>query len=916
MVIRSKQKLLVFALGLSSGISYAQTEENADIEEEIVETSSIVAEDDGAPEKINVVGSRIKRIDIESSSPVQIIDREQIEASGVVSLGELFRRNAGTSPTGNFAGTSGFVSSGASTIDLLGLGASRTLVLLNGKRLPVTAGLNAVNVDNIPVALIQSVEILSGGASAIYGADAVGGVVNIQLRKELDGSEIAAFSTFPSQPGGEELEVSLSNGGQITDSINYIGSIGFRTRRPLDKRNRDLLYNEPGKEYTVTNPPAGTWSYRPISQTDSGFDIGDWTPSANCPNGNQIATVPSEPNNRYCAGLREEVENELIPEKDEIFGTLGLNWDIGPTMTASLLYNYHRSENTVNDGPFIVYSQNPISRSPMILSREQAINTGVVGADATEDFFQVYAPVPEQPFRQYINTNTTESAIASLDGDFGTSGWSYNSTLSWATARAERRGEGIFSRNAVGDLFTNPETSLGQDPAYNPLDPNRDTAAFLDTFETLESYSLNKTITGDFFASTELMQLPGGPLGFGIGTGFMVEDFKQVPDARDVIDDETQAPVYTGTFADRGEGDRTVGSAFSEAYLPVHKDVLVEAALRYDNFSDFGNALNYGLGVKWEVLEGLALRTRTATSFRAPPLTFLHQLGGGGYRTINDDRYCDREREQNRVCNPDTPARQVYVDSPGNEDLDPEEGVNFISGLIYEPMQGLVFMGDYFDVTLEKTFQTDDVQEIADRWYRESGDNTTGGTVSGNPVGVDEDGIITTIGTPVRNLGRTEVHAAQLRAEYNTQLGDFRLGLQSLYFRMISYKVQENQDTDIRQVKGFFGIPEWRHNHNFTLGYDIHTLNLRALVIGGQSQDPLTANPRTLGTSVPEHKEYDLSYVARMPWNGTLQVGVNNILNDIGGVTNANAIGSENIVTTSLYSPIGRSFFARITQRF
>ena len=228
MNIYKRQKLFVVAISLIAGSISAQTE---------TEEAQPSIVDDSKVEKIKVVGSRIKRIDIETSAPVQIIDREQIEASGVVSLGELIRKNAGASPSGNFSGSSNFVASGSSTVNLLGLGASRTLVLLNGKRLPVTAGLDAVNVDNIPIALIETVEILSGGASDVYGADAVGGVINIKLKKDLEGSEVAVFSTFPAKPGGEELEIAVSNGGGGSQTR-------FLTFFPAGFEHEDLLINE------------------------------------------------------------------------------------------------------------------------------------------------------------------------------------------------------------------------------------------------------------------------------------------------------------------------------------------------------------------------------------------------------------------------------------------------------------------------------------------------------------------------------------------------------------------------------------------------------------------------------------------------------------------------------------------------
>ncbi|NRA66888.1 MAG: hypothetical protein HRU19_20535 [Pseudobacteriovorax sp.] len=289
----------------------------------------------------------------------------------------------------------------------------------------------------------------------------------------------------------------------------------------------------------MTNPPSGTWSYRPITQTEDGFDIGDWTPSTTCPEGNRVATVPSQPNNVYCAGLRKEVEDELVPKKEEKFFTFGLDWEVSPTTVASFLYNYHDSVNTTNFGYFNPLTENPLTNDSLIVSRAKAIELGIVDETATEDYFQLFAESPEQPLRKFINTNTSQSAIASLDGDLGESDWSYSSSLSWASARAERKGENIFNRNAQANLITNPDTPLGEDPLYIPIDPNRDIAGFLNTYTDLERHSLNTTLAADFFASTEFGELPGGPIGFGIGAAVSKEDFEQVPDSRDVIDRET-----------------------------------------------------------------------------------------------------------------------------------------------------------------------------------------------------------------------------------------------------------------------------------------------------------------------------------------------------------------------------------------
>ncbi len=298
------------------------------------ETSVDVLEIEKEPEieKIQVTGSRIKRIEIEGSTPLTIIDREDIESRGVISVGDLFRKSALASPIGNFSGSSGYIASGSSTIDLLGLGGDRTLVLLNGKRLPAMAGggVNAVNVDNIPVGLIERIEILTGGASAIYGADAVGGVVNIVMRKSISGSEVSAFRSITQEGGNDETEINGSFGTELFSDFHIAVTAGYRSRSRLYGNNREISFGESPRDYTSTNPPEGTYSFRPYGIADDGklTALGSWTPSENCPVANQVATVPDAPDNVYCAGRRAGIPDENVPRKQEFHGALFFDYSM------------------------------------------------------------------------------------------------------------------------------------------------------------------------------------------------------------------------------------------------------------------------------------------------------------------------------------------------------------------------------------------------------------------------------------------------------------------------------------------------------------------------------------------------------------------------------------------------------------
>ncbi|MCX6128380.1 MAG: TonB-dependent receptor, partial [Proteobacteria bacterium] len=132
----------------------------------------------------------------------------------------------------------------------------------------------------------------------------------------------------------------------------------------------------------------------------------------------------------------------------------------------------------------------------------------------------------------------------------------------------------------------------------------------------------------------------------------------------------------------------------------------------------------------------------------------------------------------------------------------------------------------------------------------------------------------------------------------------------------MSYKVQEVQDSPIRQQVGYFGVPKWRWNNRINVNFGDHDMTLSSRTIAGQSQDPTTADADSLNSKVGPYTEYDAVYSTDLPWNGSIQLGVNDIFDTIGGKEDGNSLRSENVASSSIYSYVGRSYFARLTQKF
>jgi outer membrane receptor protein involved in Fe transport len=871
---------------------------------------------DKKEERVEVVGSRLKRVDVETAAPVVVVEKEQIEKSGAASVGDYFRKSASTSPTGNFSGGSRYVSSGAATIDLLGIGAARTLVLLNGRRIPTLPGLGSVNVDNIPTGVIERIEVLAGGASAIYGADAVGGVVNIITKKEFLGSEVSLFANVPQGAGGTERSASATTGLSIGEDTNLILSLGGRQRDPIDKRKRDLSFaNDPAFLYTNGAAPVGTYSYRPLTVEGEKVVRGAMRASENCPAEYRQTISPSTPNDYYCTGLRSDLPQELTPTKEEFFGSVILNSALNSNWSMNGILTYSDSKNTSNSGRANYTSADPVTNAPVILTADKARSLGLA-LDADTDFVQLYAPVAESVDRLQVNHYKNSVAAAKVEGEV-LDGWRLQSGLSYTSSQVERTGKKYRNSEALHNLYFN-DSSLGlvkgADPQFIPIDPARNSADFGTIFADLKAEEFSDNTTWDAFIDRQLFELPGGPLAFSIGVQVSQETFKQTPDVRDIGVNSANLALYSGTYSNRGEGSRTSRAVATEFAAPVTKFMDLEGALRFDNFSDFGDAVNYGLGTKVKVVPGVALRGRYATSFKAPNLDYLHQEGGGGYISLIDEKWCQVEKDNGRPCS--TPVHQIYIDSVGNKDLDPEQGTNYSAGIILEPFEGLTLISDYHAINLKKTFGSDDLQSIVEAWYAENEDNKQGGKVFGaNDVRVNADGVITSLGVPTRNMGRTEVRALMSEANYQTAVGRFRFNVGTEYARTLSRKEADNEETPLRQKVGFIGFPRWRWNNQIGAGFDDSSLTLYGRTIARMTTDPELASQYSRDAKVSPYTEFDAAFATSIGNTG-LQLGVNNVLNTIGGIYDGNASRTEDVASQSLYSYVGRSYFARVTQSF
>ena len=878
-------------------------------------------------ERIEVTGSRIKRVDAEGAAPVTVLSRESIERSGATNVADLLKKS-NVSPTGNDQNEGLSTRSGAASVDLLGIGANRTLVLLDGKRLPVESSLGAANVANIPVSVIERIEILSGGASAIYGTDAVGGVINIITKKDFHGIETSASVSVPQHGGGESLEINAIGGGQINDDTSAFLYGGYKqTREVLRKNRKGYKISDAEHTNTATLAPPGTFSYRPIDNFGTADQTpGDYMPSANCPTDRQVATVPDEPQNVYCSGPRSETSSWLTPRSNEKYLVARGDHEFSADTKLSGFFLYDTKSSFFDLGNYLVGTSDPFNSQGVFLSQARAEELGITGIQPGQ-VVELEANTIEMPHRESINKDSVIGTTAQLETKWNE--WSIVSGASHFLTQNKRSFNNILNKQKEIELL-HPRANL-LDPAFIPIDPNRNSALLDGIHDNLMSKEVTTASTFEVTGSHEITTLPGGKMQGLVGIAVSSETYKQTPDKRDqVFYTDTAdglppaadgsnvtgiAPLYEGTSSTAGQGNRTVTSLFTEIVAPVLQNLEFETALRYDVYSDFGNTLNYGAGVKYKALPNLLLRGNAASSFRAPVLNMMHATGGGGYISVVDDRYCQREKDRGNPCELGSESNQLFIDVPGNPDLKEEKGKSYTFGLVYEPMPGLSLMTDYFAVHLQGTQNTDVVQDVLDRFYRNEG-------IGKNKVFSDSDGVATNLATPYQNIGTLMVNAIDARLNYSQKLGSDTLAFDSDYFTYISYRKKDFLDDPTRQLVGYKGLPKWRLNNSASYVFNAaQTVTLNALTIAKQQTDPKDYRPGQRYANVDQYTEYDLSYALELPTNGNLLVGVNDVFDTYGGKdSSGNPRGDQyegmSNGLTSLYGMMGRTYFAKMTQRF
>ena len=812
--------------------------------------------------RVEITGSNIRRAQAETASSVQTLNRADIEKSGRTTVAELLQTlavdNQGSVPTSFGAG----FAQGASGISLRGLGSASTLVLLNGRRIApygladdgqkVFADLNI-----IPTEAVERVEILKDGASAIYGSDAIAGVVNVILRKDYQGTTVRGSYGKTGDWDGRDSRFAITHGfGNLdTDRYNALFSFEYGGRREVynrDRSDREQVGRSDLRQYgfsaqealggtgaitgnnaagsavngNVRNP--GTLDYYNRGNL-AGAGFTRTFPGAACGN---FTNHPQGDPGGGCLIDAAQQYGQIRPRQNSynLFsrGTVQLNQQFQAYAEGSYYWSESQSTTTPSTvSTSVGYPGGPISNAGAALGAGHPDNPYFGTAARLR-----YLAFDVGPRGSNINSKFGRAVL----GIKGTAyDWDIDSALLFSMNRVKNTRTGFLQRNVTFALLNPTPANVAAasiNPAYAALPPGtlwrigenaglNSPAVYAALSPTIGGDAETRITQIDMRASRELAQvtLPGGPLAVAVGGEFRHERTQLAPTAGT----ETGNIIGLGYSAYRGKRDVT--GLYGEVLAPVLPQVEVSGALRFDHYSDVGNSYTPKVGVKWTPLRQLALRGTYARGFRAPSAAENGVGGLAAFSTATDPLRCALGVAA--ACNP---ANVSIITSP-NPGLSPERSQNVSVGAIWDPLPRTNISLDYWQIKRKNEINQEQT-DAAIAAGQVARDPSTATTIPGDPGG------ITAVLARYVNSAQTKVRGIDLDARTSFNLGTGRgtLGMDVKWTHLFKW-VRTEQDGTARDFAGThgncdvtncIGTPDDRVNLNAT--WDLAPMRLSATV--------------------------------------------------------------------------------------
>jgi iron complex outermembrane recepter protein len=908
-------------------------------------------------DRIEVTGSRIKRIDVETSQPILTLNREEIQAQGLTSVGDVIQNITANGSTLNSTFNNG--GNGETRVSLRNLGSDRTLVLVNGRRWVGGTGLGgAVDLNTIPTAAVERIEVLKDGASSIYGSDAIAGVVNIILRQNFDGAEANAYYGQFTKGDGTRQAYDFTV-GSTGERWNAMLGVGYVKEEPVMAGDREI---------SAVPVFGSTLNFGGSSTSPDGrFCIFDATGGCSAPGGeyglfNVNKSVPAG----YTL-YRGTVDNYnfaplnylLTPqERKSIFASAGLDITDDIRFKVTTTYNERQSEQLLAAMPVVLIPIFGIG-APAFATGDTVISRNSLYNPYGRDVDWVQRRITETGGRSFKQDVDTYAFNGAFEGSFNvgerffdweagyffgeneqndtTDGLAVLSKLKNALGPSEiRNGVPVCVDAPGGTVIPGcvPTNFLGgaNNGSLTPAMLNYITFQAHDNFG-YEQQSYYASIGGDLFDIGS-----AGPLAFSFGLEHRKESGFDQPDAL-INSGDTTGNARTAT-----SGGYSLDEAYLELAIPVLKDVpgarLLDfsVATRYSDYSNFGDTLNSKFGFRWKPIDDLMIRGNYAEGFRAPSIAELFQGVSDSFPNISDPcsttNFAGLGAAGQARCRADgVPAggytqlnTQIRISTGGNPNLQPETAISKTLGFVYNPswLPGFDMSIDWWNIRLEDTITSFSGQFILDNCYRNA--NAQSCSLITRGAG----GQIFDLLSAGLNIGSTEVEGYDVTMGYRlpeTAYGKFSFVWDSTYMT----KYENNDDGDNLVGEYSDRNNNWRLRSNLATRWEMGdwgaTWNMR--YYSGQDEDCRGFNAantallcsdatrRTAAGARPENRMddvfyHDISAYWNAPWNARVALGVNNVFEKdppFSATTFANSFDPQ-------YEVPGRFVYMRYTQKF
>jgi iron complex outermembrane recepter protein len=644
-------------------------------------------------QEIVVTGSMIKRVNAETAEAISILKADDLKAQGIENVEQALGTLTSANPSINIASAVGTFSGGGTYANLRGLGNGRTLVLLDGQRLAPNAfsGLG-VDLSGIPFSAIDSVEVLREGASALYGTDAIAGVINFKTKKDYQGAEVQVNFDHPQEAGGGSgvADFTFGHGDLARDGYNFMITGSYSKQQELQATQRGFsAYGfNPAGGATPTNYP-GSWPGQVLDNNGNIWQSG--YPA--CAGNPQLTTYYGDCSYRYSAAT------DLLPQSREISGMAEFTVALPANNQLQAQYFWSQSQLTAYSGPmFYFFQMDP--KSPYFPKQSQltcgrgAANCSTPTADLTDPIFAIWSDPNNNRFSG--NVNTAQRVVITFSGSNG--GWDYTADVNYSKNNNDDRNVSGYPNESVlapGGILSDVINPFGPQSAAGQALINSSYVNGIYQVGEYTRWSIDGNVShplGDAFNS-------GTPATVAIGATASGERYTN---ATTPYNDLVSAA--TGLTDSSVEGTRQVQAAFVELDVPITKALDVDIADRQDRYSDFGTTNNAKLQVRYQPVDFLTFRGNASTGFRAPTLNNLYSpafLAASSAGNMGQGNPFCSAGHYTAEWTPATCQAQGIGLYGGNPHLTPETSQNFDFGVVIEPIKDMGITLDYYRVLLK-----------------------------------------------------------------------------------------------------------------------------------------------------------------------------------------------------------------------